>query len=215
MSIPREPVTVAGVEFDAMIDRSESYSAKVPEFPVDAGYSVSDNAALDAFVLKMTLYVAGVPITWSGRHGRGEVWIEQVCNALLDVYFAREPITVTTQDSNYPNMVIESIEIKTSADIGYAREIPITLKQVTITSTETAVVPDSYVRSGKSMTTKGNATKVSVGGNGGSVSPSSSSGSSGGGGGYSASDLIGALTGNNATIAKNIVNYVVSKEVTN
>lgn len=171
---PKQPVSLNGIEFDAIIDGTQIYSASVPEYPIDAGYSVSDNAALDAATLEMTLYVTATPVTWLHRHGVGEYRIQSICNQITDLYASREFITVVTADKVYSNMVIENLEIKHSPEIGYAREISVTMKQVTVTAASVTLVPAEYLRSGTSMQSVGSASNSAVAVNG------SGSGGSGG-----------------------------------
>jgi hypothetical protein len=35
MTGPKQPVSVAGIEFDALIESTEDYSASVPQYPID------------------------------------------------------------------------------------------------------------------------------------------------------------------------------------
>ena len=160
---PKQPVSIAGLEFDAVIDSSEDYSASVPEYPVDLGYSVSDNVALSPMVLAMTLYVTATPVTWLSSHGSGEQRIKLLCDELIDLYASRSLLSVYTPDQVFDNMVIRDVSIKSTAEIGYAREIPISLVQVTITEAGTAFVPASYLRAGASMESTGSAGNTSAG----------------------------------------------------
>lgn len=160
---PKQPVMVNGIEFDAILDGTSTYSASVPTYPIDAGYSVSDNVALDPFKLSMVLYVTATPVTWLSRHGTGEERIRLICDSLVELYSSREMLSVVTQDKAYDNMVIQNLEIKQSEEIGYAREIALDLVQVTVTAASVQTVPAEYLRSGKSMQSTGTASNSSVG----------------------------------------------------
>ena len=81
----------------------------------------------------MTLYVTDTPVTWRGRHpGRHA---DDVCHRLEQLYFAKEPITITTTDAVYTEMAIQSITFQKSFDIGYSKEIPVTFRKVRKTRT--------------------------------------------------------------------------------
>ena len=110
--------TVAGIEFDALIEAQETHSATVPQYPLDEGYSVSDNVALDPTALKLTLYVTATPVTWLSRHGVGDQRVENICNQLLDLYKARSPVSVTTPRKSYDNMIIKNITISDTTQAG-------------------------------------------------------------------------------------------------
>lgn len=180
---PRQPVSVAGIQFDALIDSNENYTATVPKYPIDNGYSVSDNMALDNLDLKMTLYLTATPITWRGN-GTGLARMQSVCDQLMQLYFNREVFTVVTQDKTFERMVVESIEIKKSEDQGFAREIPVSFRQITVTQAgETAIAP-SNPRSGTTGASTGTAktsTAGSTSGTSGTGTASSTSGQTGGG----------------------------------
>ena len=42
----KQPVSINGIEFDALIDQTVDYEADVPEYVTEKGFSVSDNIAL-------------------------------------------------------------------------------------------------------------------------------------------------------------------------
>lgn len=157
MGGPKEPTSVAGIEFDALIERSEQHSANVPQYPIDAGFSVADNVSLEPTSLKLTLYITATPVTWLSRHGSGEQRVENICDQLLNIYETRMPISVTTPYKAYDNMIIKSITIRDTLQAGYAKEIPIEFVQVTVTAAQTVTVPPEYDRGGSTMESAGNA----------------------------------------------------------
>lgn len=131
MARAKQPVSVGGIEFDALIDSEEGYEADVPEYPTEKGFSVSDTIVLKADTLSMTLYVTDTPVTWKDRTGSGPGKTEGVVRRLKDLYFSKQVLEVTTSDCVYSNMVITSMSIKKATDVGYAREIPIALRRST------------------------------------------------------------------------------------
>ena len=183
MARAKQPVSVADIEFDALIDSEEGYEADVPEYPTEKGFSVSDTIVLKADTLNMTLYVTDTPVTWRERTGSGPGKTEGVVRRLKDLYFAKKILEVTTTDCVYSNMVITSMNIKKSVEVGYAREIPISFKKIEVTETATAEIPASYGKSGKTAKAAGKAstTAASTAGSdssGGSSASGSSSSSS-------------------------------------
>ena len=89
MARAKQPVSVADIEFDALIDSEEGYEADVPEYPTEKGFSVSDTIVLKADTLNMTLYVTDTPVTWRERTGSGPGKTEGVVRRLKDLYFAK------------------------------------------------------------------------------------------------------------------------------
>lgn len=188
MARAKQPVSVADIEFDALIDSEEGYEADVPEYPTEKGFSVSDTIVLKADTLNMTLYVTDTPVTWRERTGSGPGKTEGVVRRLKDLYFAKKILEVTTTDCVYSNMVITSMNIKKSVEVGYAREIPISFKKIEVTETATAEIPASYGKSGKTGKAAGKASTTAA-----STAGSSSSGGSSASGSSSSSSRSSVL----------------------
>lgn len=194
MARAKQPVSIDGIEFDALMDQSTDYEAQVPEYPTEKGFSVSDNITLKAESISMTLYVTDTPVTWKNRFGSGAGRVDSVVKRLEQLYFAKKVITVVTSDAVYDSMVITNFSIAKSADSGYAREIPISLKKIIVTETNTVSIPDSY---GKSGTTGASA---------GSANTGSGSSGSGGGSGSGSSGSNNKDSGSNGSILYNVAN---------
>ena len=162
------PVSVAGIEFDALIDESHTLESTVPEYPVEDGYSVSDSIILNPETLSMTLYLTDTPVTWYRKHGAVRGRAEAICAQLKDLYYQGQPVVIVTSDATYTNMAISSISFNKSADVGYAREIPISFKRIRTTFSRTTTMPDlpvSYGKSGTTQASAGNANTQKVSGN--------------------------------------------------
>lgn len=199
MARAKQPVSIDGIEFDALLDQSMDYEADVPEYPTEKGFSVSDNISLKPETLSMTLYVSDTPVTWKSRFGSGKGRVEKVVKQLQDLYFAKKVVTVVTSDAVFDSMAITSISFSKSADVGYAREIPISLKKIIVTESSTTSIPDSYGKSGTTGASAGTANTTA--GNSGSSGSSGSSGNSGNSGKNGNSD-----SGKNGSILYNAAN---------
>ena len=192
MARAKRPATIAGIEFDALISEEHGYEATVPEYAVESGFSVSDAIIHGAETLNMVLYVTDTPVTWRSHSGRGRV--EQVTKRLEELYYAAEPVTIVTSDATYTSMAIENLTISKSAEVGYAREIPISFRKIRITTARTATIPASYGKSGATAASAGTANTSSGSsgrsGSGGSGSGSGSGSSSGSSSGNSKSSIL-------------------------
>ena len=69
MAKATQPVSINGLEFDALISESRTLEATVPEYSVETGFSVSDSIILSPEKMEMTLFVTNTPVTWYRRHG--------------------------------------------------------------------------------------------------------------------------------------------------
>ena len=186
------PVTIAGIEFDALLDETKNLAATIPVYPVESGFPVSDTIILEPLKLQMTLYVSNTPVTWLYRHGTSNSRVNNICNRMEELWLSRQLVKIVTTDTVYTNMGLTSISIKHSKEIGYAREISLTAQKIRVTSRKTASIPSYILKAGETMANAGTAststTSSSAGTASGSTGGSSgSSGSSGGSGGSSGS----------------------------
>ena len=173
-----QPVSVAGIEFAALLNETQTYSADIPSYPVETGFSVSDNIALQPMELPLTLLISDTPLTWRGRVRS----VSETEAMLKELYFKKSTFTVVTPSGTFSNMGITSMQIKKSTDLGFDKEVSLSLQEVPTTETRTTAIPSSY---GKSGATGANAGTVSTGT--GSTSSSGGSGGSGSSGGSSSS----------------------------
>ena len=187
-----KPVSIWGIEFDALIDETKNLSATIPAYPVEKGFPVSDTIILDPVSLQMTLYVSNTPVTWLYRHGTSTDRVNKICDLLEQKWLEKQLAKIVTTEAIYKNMGITSISIKKSHDIGYAREISISATKVRITKRKTVKIPSYVLKSGETKANAGTAStstsssKSSTGsGNGGSGGGGSSRGGSGSGKGGS------------------------------
>lgn len=178
------PVSVAGIEFDALISENRSLTADTPEYPIETGFVVSDSVILKPQVLSMTLFLTDTPISWRRRLGSGQGRVQYVIDRLEEAYFKRELVTVVTSDKTYTNMAITGITIAKSAETGYAREIPITFKEVRVTKSATTTIPSAYGKSGATGSNAGTA-GTKTGSTPAPAAKNKTGGSSGGGSGAS------------------------------
>ncbi len=174
MAVAVQPVSINGIEFDALITSSETYEATVPDYAVETGFSVSDSVILTPESLSMTLLVSDRPVTWAGRFGTGGDRVATVTQQMKDLYFEKALVTVSTSEQTYTSMAIISLSTSMSKERGYAREIVVQFKKVRTTTATTTTIPSSYGKSGTSGTSAGTASVSSAS----TVSSTSSSSSS-------------------------------------
>lgn len=171
-----QPVSVAGIEFPAMLDETQTFTSDIPEYPVETGFVISDNITLQPMELPLTLLLSDTPLTWRSRVRS----MSEAESMLKELYFSKTPFTVVTPSGTFESMGITSMQIKRSSENGYNKEVSLSLKQINVTATKTASIPDSYGKSGATGANAGTAS-TSAG------STSTGGGSSGGGSGGSGS----------------------------
>ena len=169
------PCAVNGIEFDALISENRSYSSDVPEYAVEDGFEVSDNISIKPTVIEITAYITNTPVTWM-NHGTGRV--EAVVAQLENLYFSRQLVTVTTSTDVYTDMAITALSVPKDETNKTSSEIRMTLKKVTVVSSQMTHIPSSYLRGGDTGANAGTSGTGSSSGGG----SSSSSGQGGGAG---------------------------------
>ncbi len=173
-----KPVSLAGIEFDALIDEQKTMSATIPTYPVEDGFPISDTIILDPIKVQMTLYVSNTPVTWLYRHGSSNDRVNRICEQIENLWLDKEMVKVVTTDTIYKDMGITSITIKKSRESGYAREISLSLQKVRITKVLTVIIPSYVLKSGKTMANAGTASVSASSGKSSSAGVSSSSSAS-------------------------------------
>lgn len=146
-----QPVRINDLEFDALMEESRKFDAEVPQYSVETGFSVSDSIMLNAEKLDMTLFVSNSPVTWAEIHTPSPDRVTQVCDQLEEIYLSRQLVTITTSFRVYEDMAITSLELKKSADPGYAREIPISFQKIRVTTAKTTTMPEEYAKAGETQ----------------------------------------------------------------
>jgi hypothetical protein len=125
---------LGGVIFDAAIERSRTYSADVPSYPVETGFKVSDAVLKNPMDIQLRAVISAMPLTHRYKTGLGMASVQQRLNDLRQLFYSGNPITLVTDSGSYSNMVIQSLTIPETSEMRNAAEVSITLRQVLITS---------------------------------------------------------------------------------
>ncbi len=140
-----QPLSINGIEFDALISENKTYSSEVPDYAVESGYSVSDNISIRPMELEITGHLTNTPVTWAS-HGTGRV--EAVVTQLENLYHSKQLVTVVTSTDVYSDMAIMSLTVPKDENNKTSRDIRMSLKKVSIVSAQATAIPASYVRGG-------------------------------------------------------------------
>ena len=125
MAKKKKPVTIWGIEFDALIDEQKTLSSTIPVYPVEKGLPVSDTIINEPVSLQLTLYVSNTPVTWLYRHGASMDRVTKICKKIEKKWMEKKLTKIVTSDAIYKSMGITSISIKKSRETGYAREVSV------------------------------------------------------------------------------------------
>ncbi|MDR1558717.1 MAG: hypothetical protein LBS84_03270 [Clostridiales bacterium] len=155
MARAKQPVSINGVEFDALIEETRTLEAEAPSYPIETGFEIQDSIILKPQTISMTLFITNTPVTWKDKGSPSHV--QDIVKQLEDLYFSKTPVTIKTSEATYENYAILSIELTKTKETGSSREIPITFQEIRTTETKTATMPDSYGKSGATGAAAGTA----------------------------------------------------------
>ncbi len=157
-----QPVRLNDLEFDALLQEKAAYSALVPEYPTEEGFSVQDSLILRPLELEMTLLLTNTPVTWANYFADEEGRLEKIWQQLEELYFSRQLCTVETSEKIYTDLALVQMTLQKSSERSRMREIPLTFRQVQQTFTRTSDIAGDYPKSGASRLKVGTASSNSV-----------------------------------------------------
>ena len=114
----RQPVSLDGIEFDALVEITENLEADAPEYPVEDGYSVNDTIVLKPRTINLVVYLSNTPVSWKTRFGDTKDRVNDVCTKLYELYEERKAIILGTTDAVYEDYCITSISLPRNIDNG-------------------------------------------------------------------------------------------------
>ncbi|GHU37495.1 hypothetical protein FACS1894105_09710 [Clostridia bacterium] len=88
----KRPVSINGLEFDALVDYSVERPNSVPSYPVESGFSVSDTIIHNPMTLSMTLFITDAAVNWREKGHGGAGWTSTAVKKLEELYFSSVPV---------------------------------------------------------------------------------------------------------------------------
>lgn len=117
---------IGGISIDATISDSLSYKAVITEYPVEEGSFISDHINLQPYTVEMRGIVSDSPLSSPNIHENrnfnedSNSRVKNAYEALLDLYFTKEPFDVVTGLDIFENVFFTSFEINRDATTGEA-----------------------------------------------------------------------------------------------
>ena len=139
-TIASGPGSIGGIEFDSVYTQEEVLAADVPEYPVEDGFTTSDNVNIKATVLTVVAIIANNPITWASRHGSSSNRVGEIKRQLKKLFTTKRPVTYVSNGETWENMVVQGLKFPDDKESGDSIKATLTLKQITITEKQTALV---------------------------------------------------------------------------
>lgn len=134
------------LEIDAEISSDHNFDAEVTDHPVEKGANVTDHVRPQPITLTVDGVVSNTPIGGVAErriasNGLADVFPSDTAyERLQEIFYAREPISIQTARKTYESMVMQSLHVQDSADVGDSLQFKATFKQVQlVTNLRTAV----------------------------------------------------------------------------
>lgn len=142
------PASLNGIQFDAIISRETSYTADVPEYPVEDGFMVSDAILTKPIELSVTAFITDMPVTWKNQLGTSKGKYQRVIKQLENLYFSKSIVSLVTSDKVYDSMAITSLSVPETEEMKNAVQVSFTLKEIRVTKASAVSIPSSNGMSG-------------------------------------------------------------------
>lgn len=161
-----QPATIGDLSVDVLLETETNLDSDVTENPVEDGSIIADHVRRKPLSLKMQVVFTPTPVSFGYVNNNR---LQDVANALMQIYLKREPITIKTVDAIYDNMVMIRAPLEKTVRNGICYKIELEFKYVQIVVQRTEEVPEEYANNeaeGKAGTTEkdaGTATQTNLG----------------------------------------------------
>ena len=88
--LAKQPASLGGFEFDAIIKRSETMTCDVPEYATEEGYSITDNICLKPRELEIEAIITNSPVTWAEQHAASSSRVETMVEELRQLWLKKD-----------------------------------------------------------------------------------------------------------------------------
>lgn len=112
------PAKIGDLEVDVVISKEVTLDSQVSEYPVEDGFPVADHVTRKPMTLSMEVICTPTPVSWFESLGTNQNRLGEVTSALLKIYNEAEPITVTTVDAIYKEMVMTHVPLPRRVEDG-------------------------------------------------------------------------------------------------
>jgi len=138
----KEPGRIGNLELDARLDETHTLSNEVTQYPVEAGFDITDNVRNRPISFAMTGMVSNSPINYAELTvlNEGASRSQSAYDELLRLYYNKEIIDVQTTLELYQDMVIAEITFPRNNTIGGELRFTATFTQIIKARTEFSLI---------------------------------------------------------------------------
>ncbi|OQY32024.1 MAG: hypothetical protein B6241_12420 [Spirochaetaceae bacterium 4572_59] len=134
---------IGDLNLDLILSEEEQLNGRATSNPVEEGYDVSDSIEVDPLTLKISGFITNSPV--KDVDGNLATRYQDSIQTLKEIRLQALPITIVATQNVYENMAIEQLTIPRNAQLGESVEFSLTLKQIEIIRSQTAVIPVSVL----------------------------------------------------------------------
>ena len=137
-----EPAKIGDLKVDVILQKEITLDSDVSEYPVEDGFPVADHVTRKPMTLRMEVVCTPTPVTWFETLGVNQNRLGEVTSALLKIYNDANPITVTTPDAIYKEMVMTHAPLPRKVEDGLCYKMQIDFTHVRRVKPKTEDVPE-------------------------------------------------------------------------
>jgi hypothetical protein len=129
------------VTLDAALSEKHALKVTLTKHPVEAGVAPSDHATLQPQTFGVEGMFTNLPLSQTQQQARaGGRFVSQMVDLLFATVAAREAITVQTELRKYTNMIMTSLSMPRTPDVGEAVQFSAEFEEVRFVQTQTVTL---------------------------------------------------------------------------
>ena len=114
-----QPATIGDLKVDVILERETTYESDATEYPVEDGFPISDHVERKPLRLSLTVICTPTPVQWFSELGASSSRMNEVVEKIAAIYQKAEPITITTPDAIYTDMIMLHAPLPRNVSDGY------------------------------------------------------------------------------------------------
>jgi len=134
---------IGDLQLDLILSEEETLSGRAATAPVEEGSDLSDSIEIDPPVLTLSGFITNSPV--KDVEGNLSTRYQDAIYTLKEIRKTKLPVTIVSIMDVYDNMAIEELKIPRNAGLGEAVEFSMTLRQIEVKKSRTAVIPLSVL----------------------------------------------------------------------
>lgn len=137
-----EPTTIGDLQVDAVLSKEVTLDSEATEYPVEDGFPVADHVTRKPMQLTMEVVCTPTPVQFFDLLGINQNRLNEVANALQDIYNKAEPIKIKTADAIYTDMIMTHAPLPRKVEDGLCYRMQIDFVHVRRVKPKTEDIPE-------------------------------------------------------------------------